>query len=94
MDGVCTDLEEKNYLLYQHELNLKENSWMLGVLVLLDKKVHILIQHNIENSILMECSAAHDFKIEGWYILFLTYLNHRKLELFLVYRRARTKSRD
>ena len=38
---------------------------MLGVLVLLDKKVHILIQHNIENFILMACSAALDSKIEG-----------------------------
>ena len=38
---------------------------MLGVLVLLDKKVHIEIQHSIENSILMECSATLDSTIEG-----------------------------
>ena len=25
-DEACTDSEEKNYLLYQYELNLKENS--------------------------------------------------------------------
>ena len=42
----------------------------------------------------MGCSAALDFRIEGWYILFLTDLNHRKLELSLVYRRAKTKSHD
>ena len=42
----------------------------------------------------MESSATLDFKIKCWFILFLSDLNHRKLELSLVYRRARTMSHD